>query len=305
MIEYTQPSRILHSSEDKSVNFVWDLPANGALEARYVRRDDEYFIVYLSSQSGCNQACRFCHLTATKQVSFDQATLEDYVRQAQTVLAYYDSEVQAGKQPKAKKVHFNWMARGEPLLNPVVTEKTDLLYAVLAEEANSRGLDVKFNISSIVPKGVTETTLRRVLADERAVIFYSLYSLDTDFRKRWLPKAECPYSVLDTLSKLQQENGIEIVLHWAFIANENDSEATVQQINREITQRGIKARFNLVRYNPYSERQGKESGETVLMERFETLKQALDAKATRIVPRVGFDVKASCGMFVHPAESNG
>lgn len=305
MIEYTQPSRTLHSNEDKSVNFVWDLPADGALEARYVRRDDDYFIVYLSSQSGCNQACRFCHLTATKQVSFDQATLDDYVTQAQAVLAYYDAEVQTGKQVKANKVHFNWMARGEPLLNPVVTQQTELLYAALAKEANQRGLDVKFNISSIVPKGVTEDTLHRVLSDKRAVIFYSLYSLENDFRKRWLPKAECPRSVLDTLAKLQQENGIEIVLHWALIANENDSESTVQQINHEITSRGIKARFNLVRYNPYSEKQGKESSETVLLKRFDTLKQALDARTTRIVPRVGFDVKASCGMFVHPVESNG
>lgn len=303
MIEHTRPSRTLHSNEDKSVNFVWDLSHDAALEARYVRRDDEYFIVYLSSQSGCNQACRFCHLTATKQVSFDQATLEDYLVQAREVLAYYDMVTSAGQQNPAKRVHFNWMARGEPLLNPVVTERTAELYDALAQEANNRGLDVKFNISSIVPQGVEDEVLERVTADPRACIFYSLYSLNTSFRKRWLPKAQDPLHVLDVLAKLQQSNNIEIVLHWAFIDNENDSESTVSDINREIEDRNIRARFNLVRYNPYSERQGRESGEHVLVARFEQLKTSMDSKTTRIVPRVGFDVKASCGMFVHPSES--
>lgn len=303
MIENTPPSRILHSNQDRSVNFVWDLPDNGALEARYVRRDDDYFIVYLSSQSGCNQACRFCHLTATKQVSFDQATLDDYLVQAREVLKYYDSEVFHGKQVTAKKVHFNWMARGEPLLNPVVTTNSKELFEMLAHEGRKRNLDVKFNISSIVPMGATEDMLRSILLDDRARIYYSLYSLDTNFRKRWLPKAQCPYSVLDTLAKLQRETNTELVLHWAFIENENDSEATVESIAHEVSIRGIKAKFNLVRYNPYSEKQGKESNEQVMLARFDTLKSTLDAGKTRIVPRVGFDVKASCGMFVHPAES--
>jgi adenine C2-methylase RlmN of 23S rRNA A2503 and tRNA A37 len=53
------------SAQDDSVN--WDRPAAdvGRIEARYVRRCPDYFVVYLSAQTGCAQGCRMCHLTAT------------------------------------------------------------------------------------------------------------------------------------------------------------------------------------------------------------------------------------------------
>ena len=59
--------RVEHSKEDNSVNFIDSSPVSGFYESRYVRRGEDYFIVYLSVQSACNLGCRMCHLTATKQ----------------------------------------------------------------------------------------------------------------------------------------------------------------------------------------------------------------------------------------------
>src|ERR1051325_10431975 len=93
------------SAIDASVN--WDRPADvGRLEARYVRRCRDYFVVYLSSQTACAQGCRMCHLTATGQPRLRDVPFAEMIQQANTVLDHYRRET-----PPARVVHFNFMAR--------------------------------------------------------------------------------------------------------------------------------------------------------------------------------------------------
>ncbi len=299
-----QSPETLRSKEDLSVNFVWALGGTDAVEARFVRRTDDYFIVYLSSHTGCNQACRFCHLTASKQVSMQDVTLDDFLIQADAVLSYYDGEVRSGRQPKASKVHFNWMARGEPFLNPVVLHQYKELFEALTFRAKIRRLSVEFKLSTIFPNATPMDDLVGAMSQPNVRTYYSLYSLDTNFRKRWVPKAHDPIVVLDWLGDNHRMSLVpfDIALHWAFIAGENDTSEGVQAIADAIEARGIHAKFNLVRYNPFSSAQGGESSEEVLIDRLELMRSCSDQVGTRMVPRVGFDVRASCGMFVHPSE---
>lgn len=299
-----QAPEILRSKEDLSVNFVWALGGTDAIEARFVRRTDDYFIVYLSSHTGCNQACRFCHLTATKQVSMQDVTLDDFLVQADTVLAYYDDEVRSGRQPKASKVHFNWMARGEPFMNSVILRQHKELFEALAFRAKIRRLSVDFKLSSIFPNATPLADLVGPMSQPNVRTYYSLYSLDNQFRKRWVPKAHDPVAVLDWLGENHRTavKPLDIALHWAFISGQNDTAEGVQAIADAVDERGIHAKFNLVRYNPFSPAQGEESTEDVLIDRLELMRSCTDQVGTRMVPRVGFDVRASCGMFVHPSE---
>jgi len=109
----------LISSIDSSVNFVEEA-LTGFLESRYVRKCDDYFICYLSSQSGCNRGCRFCHLTTTKHTKFEDALPVDFLTQASKVLKHYHNE----KKP-AKYMHYNFMARGEVLNNKYMLYDAD------------------------------------------------------------------------------------------------------------------------------------------------------------------------------------
>lgn len=285
---------VLKSKEDDSVNFVSRGDAPGFFEARYVRRRPDYFVAYLSSQSGCAEACRMCHLTATGQSSYVDALPKDFLSQAQRVLEWYD---QSGKEAKA--VHFNFMARGEPLKNPWLEKAGDKVLEPLAAEALSRSLFPRYLISTIMPVGLRNnfrlTDSFKVFHPE---IYYSIYGVDEKFRKRWLPSAMPVNDALLILKDYQEMTSKIPKLHWAFIRGQNDSAESMARLCEAVNSFGLRVDVNIVRYNPYSEKYGEESSEDVIYRNAEILKSSLLLSNVQIVKRVGFDIKASCGMFV-------
>lgn len=288
--------RILHSSQDASVNFVFPHAEGSFMEARFVRREQDYFIIYLSSHNGCQKSCRFCHLTQTGQTDFNEANIEDFAKQSEAVFAYYKSIKDS--QGVALRVNFNWMARGEALANSLMLKDSPAIFARLRDIIGDEPLGINFNLSTIMPEEVRDVDLAQAFPDAAVRFYYSLYSVNPEFRKRWIPKALEPQLALKKLADWQEKTGGDVALHWALIKGENDRQEDVDAVLSMVKESGLKTRFNLVRYNPFSSRQGEEPVEEVLQERFAEMATSMVAARSRIVPRVGFDVAASCGMFV-------
>jgi 23S rRNA (adenine2503-C2)-methyltransferase len=279
---------ILKSEIDSSVNFIEEQLV-GFLESRYVRKVDDYFIAYLSSQTGCNRGCKFCHLTATSQTTFSDSSIGDFVSQWNNIEKYY----MATKKP-AKYVHFNFMARGEPLANKHLIKSGDDLLVQLGNLAKYRGLKAKFNISTIMP-ATFNWALSDVFSYTSPTIYYSLYSVKDGFRKKWLPTA---MPVLEALAKLKEYQNFSkkiVKIHHAFIKDENDSREDVEDMCKVLNMSGLAWEFNLVRYNPFSPEQGSESMDiNALLD----IVRCQTPNKVQMIPRVGLDVKASCGMFI-------
>lgn len=292
--------RRLASQEDQSVNFWRPTTDGGMFEGRLVRRVGEKLICYLSSHTGCAYSCRFCHLTATKQTMMMPASLSDYCEQADAVMMEYDRKMQRGEEPSSF-MHYNFMARGEALANPVIQSASNQLFDALSEISALRNLSCRYLVSSIIPRDF-EGDLSEILQNKDSHLYYSLYSMDPSFRKRWLPKAMDPERALDLIADYQVKTGQPVALHWAFISGQNDSESQIETILDAVTSRNIKAKFNLVRYNPHDQRHGVESDDTTIQKLFDRISSSLSHPGSRIVPRVGFDVKASCGMFLEDPE---
>jgi adenine C2-methylase RlmN of 23S rRNA A2503 and tRNA A37 len=285
-----------HRSEvDASVN--WDRPADvGRLEARYVRRGPDYFVVYLSSQTGCAQACRMCHLTATGQTRHRDATVGELVEQARVVLDHY----RRLNQP-ARTVHFNFMARGEPLASRVLVAEADTLLGELARRAVAQHLRPRFLVSTIFPREFGDRPLEDVFVTHHPDIYYSVYSVSERFRRRWLPKAQPAEVALDRLVSWQRGTHKIVSLHHAFIAGENDSEGDVHAICDAVEERGLMVHVNVVRYNPHDPaRHGVEPPEEVIQRNAQIYRDRLPNAHVSVISRVGFDVAASCGMFFGP-----
>jgi adenine C2-methylase RlmN of 23S rRNA A2503 and tRNA A37 len=281
------------SALDASVN--WDRPAEvGRLEARYVRRCQEYFVVYLSSQTGCAQGCRMCHLTATGQTRLRDATFGELIEQARTVLDHYRREA-----PPARSVHFNFMARGEPLSNQALLADADGLLGELSRLAVALRLRPRHLISTIYPRGLGDRPLEDVFLTHHPDIYYSIYSMSERFRRRWLPKALPAEAALDRLLSWQRSTHKIVSLHHAYIAGENDAEGDVHAICDALEERRLTAHVNIVRYNPHDPpRHGVEPSESVIERNAAIYRTRLPNARVSVIARVGYDVAASCGMFL-------
>jgi adenine C2-methylase RlmN of 23S rRNA A2503 and tRNA A37 len=283
------------SNQDASVNF--DRPVDvGRIEARYVRRCQDYVVVYLSSQTGCNQGCRMCHLTATGQVRLRDVTHAELLEQADTVLDHYRRE-----GPPARSVHFNFMARGEPLASAVLLEQADEILGDLAQRAVALQLRPRYLVSTIFPRDLGDRHLEDIFVTYHPEIYYSIYSMSEQFRRRWLPKALPVAEALDRLASWQRSTYKICKVHYAFIEGENDSEADVHAICDALESKRLMVHVNIVRYNPHDpSRHGVEPSEEVIQRNAKIFQSRLPYARVRVIPRVGFDVQASCGMFLSP-----
>ena len=286
------------SEQDASVN--WDRAVDiGRLETRYVRRCPDYFVVYLSSQTGCIQACRMCHLTATGQTRIRDATFAEMIDQASTVLDHYHSAT-----PSARIVHFNFMARGEPLANRALVSDGDGLLGELSRRAVALGLRPRHLVSTIYPAEL-DRPLDDIFVTHHPDMYYSIYSMSPRFRRRWLPKALPAEMALDRLTQWQRSTHKIVSLHHAYIAGENDSEVDVHQICDAVEERGLMVNVNIVRYNsPDPSRCGVEPDEAIVQRNANIYRSRFPQSRVTVIPRVGFDVAASCGMFLGPSEAS-
>lgn len=282
------PFTALRSSLDSSINFSRQDPRGGMVETRFVQRTPERFIVYISSMLGCDKACRFCHLTQTGQTNSTCLSEDEMVEQARTVLAEVGN---AG----AQTVHYNFMARGEPMSNPAVSRS---LFIRLAELAASYGLASRIKISSILPDDVWTHDPQDLHGDGCPPVdfYYSLYSTDADWRRRWIPRAMGPFDAMSWLQRYQKTTGQRVILHWALIDGENDRIEDARSAAALAKLLGVQTDFNLVRYNPANGK-SQEASEERIQSFLDQMREGVYGRV-KTVARVGFDVKASCGMFL-------
>lgn len=283
-----------HTSKlDASVNFVSGKGSEGSLEARFVQRDPSYFIAYLSSQTGCNQACRFCHLTQLRETRMVQASIQDYHDQFHMVIDHFNN---LGRQ--VDRMNINLMARGEPLLNPNLSGDFSAFISPVREAAERMGIDYRVNISSIFPAESREIDLVKSFSGHPVTFYWSAYSLSNRFRRKWIPKADAPDVTLQRLLEWQAETGQNVVIHHALIKGENDARKDHIELRDFLVRSGLKYKVNLVRYNSFNNRTGVEASGESYNEALRFLGNASPLHGSKIVPRVGRDVSASCGMFI-------
>jgi 23S rRNA (adenine2503-C2)-methyltransferase len=282
--------QVVESKIDSSANFVFKDKESGYFESRFVQRSSDYYACYLSSHTGCNKGCSFCHLTATKQTMYRQATKAELLSQATRVNEYAKEQ----GLHETTRVQINFMARGEALDNKEIDGSflCDLRTSFLPAD------HVRVNISTIMPKSIwNEDLVKRFAKYANApILYYSMWSINEDWRKKNMPSALPVKEAYKKLLEYQKATGTIIKIHGAFIKDQNDGD-DFKDMCRLLTDwsKELLFQFNIVRYNPYSEDSGKES------EQLENIQEELwsNGISARLLERVGPDAACSCGQFIN------
>lgn len=274
----------LLSALDQSVNYVEERGPGQAIESRWVVRGDRG-IIYLSSQTACAQGCKMCWLTATGQTIPVDLSRRDIYRRA---IKLYEEH----HTPDIKRLHFNFMARGEFFANKYLRaegEAEGLVKDLLSIPAGYREREVatRVLISTIMPKTL-KAELPEIFVNHHPEIYYSLYTTVHDTHETWSPSAINPFVALAKLKTWQDFSAKIPKIHLALIKDVNDDLSDWERIADAVHESGLRCDFNLVRYNPPNQD---------TQEASDVYAKAAQFFGAQVVNRVGSDVYASCGMF--------
>lgn len=284
-----QNKKVLYSKIDSSINFIEDVDI-GIIESRFVQRVGNKISVYVSSQTGCDQACRMCHLTSTRQTKLRDVTPDEYLQQ---VLGVLDAK---GLSGEVARVHINFMSRGEPLNNKYLLQDSQKILRPIQDIILNENVSPRFCISTIMPKQL-DKSLVDVFPTIHPEIYYSLYTTNIKTRKRWLPNAMDVDKALKLLREYQIFTNKIPKIHFAMIKGVNDSELEIQNIINKVNESNLSVNINIPSYNP-NKNGGSEADESFIETALQMMSEGLPNSRVKLIPKVGFDVKASCGMFV-------
>lgn len=83
-------------------------------------------------------------------------------------------------------------------------------------------------------------------------------------------------------------------IHFPIIQDVNDDRVHLKQIRAETASRGLRVELNLIEFNPAADDVHKPGN--IERTRLMALQEGFHVKR---IPKVGFDVNASCGMFAN------
>jgi 23S rRNA (adenine2503-C2)-methyltransferase len=237
----------------------------------------------ISSQVGCNLACKFC---ATGMIRYVRNLFFDEIFDQVAIIAET-----ARKEHGTPLTHIVYMGMGEPMLN----------YHNVLKSAERISAEDGLGMS---PQRITVSTvgiapmIRQLGKDKvKFNLALSLHSAVNEKRNQIIP-----YNLRNTLEDLidavkffHQETHTRITLEYVMLRGFNDTQADARALAEFC--KNFPVKINLIQYNPVENSPYQDSGE----ERTEAFKEFLDKKnlVVNIRRSRGKDIDAACGQLAN------
>lgn len=277
LFDFTLPAMVSHQvSKDGTQKFLFDMGSGKTVESVLIPSEDRLTLC-VSSEIGCNMACRFCF--TGKQKLEKRLTIADIVGQVLGAKSKLTGE--------QRITNIVFMGMGEPLDNPdAVFGAIEVLHSPLGLNLSKKKITV--STSGIVPliPLVTESGTR--LAVSLNGVNDKVRSEIMPINKKW-PLEE----LLDACRQYCEETGDRVTLEYVLLKGVTDSLADARALHKIAST--VPSKVNII---PFNEHPG--SGyERPSEEQIVKFHNELMRLGTHVLRRktMGRDIYAACGQL--------
>jgi 23S rRNA (adenine2503-C2)-methyltransferase len=279
-------------STDGSIKYLFELHDGHTVEVvLLLMREAQYhddgglkhhsrFTICISSQVGCKVGCAFC-LTAKGGFMRNLSPGEIV---AQVLEIKKDNNI-----PSNHRVNLVYMGMGEPLDNLDNVVKSVRIFSDLD------GLAISTHRQTISTSGLSARIERLGKLDLGVNLAISLHAVDDDLREKLMPinKAYNIESIINAVRQFPVNARKRVMFEYLVIKDINDDLGAAKKLIKLLE--GIKAKVNLIYFNPYggTEFQRPEESDMVAFQEY-LLKRGL---LCTIRESKGLDISAACGQL--------
>ena len=235
-------------SSDGTIKYLLELQDGKTMEAVWLKMKDEQrdrngeliheakYTICVSTQVGCKVGCTFC-LTAKGGFTRDLSAGEIV---AQVVTLKKDNN-----HKHNRKINIVYMGMGEPLDN-----LTNLTKAIAIFQEDD-GLCISGKRQTVSTSGLSSKIDKLGEMDLGVHIAISLHAVDDALRSELIPmnKAHNIQSIIDAVKRFPIDTRKRVMFEYLVIKGKNDDIGSAKKLVKLLS--GIKAKVNLIYFNPY------------------------------------------------------
>ncbi|MBN2815440.1 MAG: 23S rRNA (adenine(2503)-C(2))-methyltransferase RlmN [Campylobacterales bacterium] len=279
-------------SSDGTIKYLLELQDNKTVEAVWLKMKDEIkddngnitqeakYTICVSTQVGCKVGCTFC-LTAKGGFTRDLSAGEIV---AQVVTLKNDNNHKHNRM-----INIVYMGMGEPLDN-----LTNLAKAIEIFKEED-GLCISGKRQTVSTSGLSTKIDKLGEMDLGVHIAISLHAVDDELRTELIPmnKAHNINSIIEAVKRFPIDTRKRVMFEYLVIKDKNDDLGSAKKLVKLLT--GIKAKVNLIYFNPYPGTDYKRpSREDMVAFQEYLVKHGL---LCTIRDSKGIDISAACGQL--------
>ena len=235
-------------SSDGTIKYLFELQDGKTVESVWLKMKDEQYdengkllheakySICVSTQVGCKVGCSFC-LTAKGGFTRDLSAAE--------IVAQVVSLKKDNNHPHNRITNIVYMGMGEPLDN------LDNLAKAIEIFKDPDGLAISAKRQTVSTSGLSNKIDQLGQMDLGVHIAISLHAVDDELRTELIPmnKAHNINSIIEAVKRYPIDTRKRVMFEYLVIKDKNDDLQSAKKLVKLLT--GIKAKVNLIYFNPY------------------------------------------------------